>query len=157
MSHFKFWYLLLISLMLFFVGCNYFKVEKINREDVKEAHLKQVIENFQNYPLIDSCDDAENSKLCFEKQVTDLLGNNLNYPNVTDLKQKDTIWLVIQVTKNGDMSLKPYDLENEEFQNVILKIDSTLRATSPIQPAHINGEVVNCNFKLPLIINNKNL
>lgn len=150
--------ILIFQLILFCTGCNYFKVEKLNRDDIKEIQLKELKEikerDLQNYPEIGSCSTIQTSKECFEKQIIDLLGNNLKYPKPITSFKKDTIWLTIQVSKNGDMSLKPQELANEEFQKMVYKIDSTLQATSPIKPAHINGINVSCNFKLPLVINN---
>ena len=156
MGHSWLWYILILKLLLFCTSCNYFNVKKIDRKEVKEMQLKEITNRgLQNYPKIDDCNSEQNSKECFENQLINHFHasfGSLKKISTVENFEKDTVWLVVHVTKDGEMSLKPHELE-EEFEKVFSKIDSTLFALSPIQPAHINGVNVNCNFKLPLVIN----
>ena len=139
-------------------GCNYFSVKKIKREEVKNNQLQEVRSNaLENYPKIEFCEESKNSKECFEKQLLNHLNTSLESPDVNAIHtpKKDTLWLVVHVSKDGQMSLKDQQVE-EEFKDIVAKIDSTLLAISPIEPAHTQGVKVSCNFKLPLVINKEN-
>jgi len=158
MGYNKCWHVLISALLLFLTGCNFFNIEKIDREQVKESQLQEIRDSaLENYPQINFCEENSNSKECFEHQLLAHLNESLAESSVDVYKnevEKDTLWLIVHVTKDGEMGLKD-QVVDAEFQQIITKIDSTLKALSPIEPAHTQGIKVSCNFKLPLVINKK--
>jgi len=108
-----------------------------------------------NYPEIYTCNDQENAKVCFERQLNEHLGFQLEGVTVNDYETtKDTLWLTVSVSKTGELSLKPLKDNSEEYAYLYDTIQKSLKDISPVKPAFINGVTVNCNFKLPLVIKN---
>jgi len=138
----------------FLSSCNYFTIEKVDRNEIKEAQLKEIKnKSLENYPEIYNCTSSEDPKTCFERQLNEHLGNQLAGVVVDeDEITKDTIWLTINVSNTGVLSLNPMENVTEEYQELYNTIHESLKDISPIKPAHINGVTVNCNFKLPLVI-----
>lgn len=145
-------------LMLSFLvnGCNYFNIEKVDRDTIKEEQLEVIKKkSLQNYPEIYACDAQENAKICFERQLNEHLGTSLVGVAVDENEiTKDTLWLTVQVSNTGVLSLSPLKNITEEYAYLHDTIQKALDDISPIKPAFINGVTVNCNFKLPLVIKN---
>jgi len=146
--------LLLLSFLM--SSCNYFQVEKINREDVKKNQLEIIKkQSLRNYPEIYSCDNEEDTKICFERQLNEHLGTRLKGVVVNENETtKDTLWLTVNVSKTGELTLKPIDNVTEEYTYLFDTIQKSLEDISPIKPAFVQNVTVNCNFKLPLVIKN---
>lgn len=146
----------LLLVATFLSSCNYFKVEKVDRNEIKKAQLNEIKnKSLENYPEIYNCSTEENAKSCFERQLNEHLDTQLADLVVDeDEITKDTIWLTVNVSKTGVLSLKPFDNVTEEYKILYDTIQKSLEDISPIKPAHINGVTVNCNFRLPLVIKN---
>ena len=137
-------------------GCEYFKVKKINREDVKAQELENFKkEPLRDYPEIYACENKEDAKDCFERQLNEHLGIQLEGVVVNENETtKDTLWLTVNVSETGVLSLKPLDNVLEEYTYLYDTIQKSLEDISPVKPAFIKGVNVNCNFRLPLVIKN---
>ncbi len=103
------------------------------------------------FPEIKPCNTQ---KKCFEEQLSTLIQKQLPQQIVWSTIENDTIWIKIQVNRNGIISanLPTRMLASEAIKSTI---DSTLNAINPIKPGYIQGVPVTCNFKLPLILNKK--
>lgn len=145
-------------LMLSFLGgsCNYFNIEKTDRNAIKNEQLEVIKKKaLKNYPEIYVCDEQENAKICFERQLNEHLGIKLAGVAVDENEiTKDTLWLTVHVSNTGVLSLSPLKNSIEEYAYLHDTIQKALDDISPIKPAFINGVTVNCNFKLPLVIKN---
>ena len=152
----KIYFNILLILSFLMSGCNYFKMEKINREDVKAQELENIKkEPLRDYPEIYACENKEDAKDCFERQLNEHLGIQLEGVVVNENETtKDTLWLTVNVSETGVLSLKPLDNVLEEYTYLYDTIQKSLKDISPIKPAYIKGVNVNCNFKLPLVIKN---
>lgn len=146
----------LLMLTFFVSSCNYFNIEKTDRNIIKKEQLEAFKnKSLKNYPEIYACDDKENPKICFERQLNEHLITKLEGVAVDENEiTKDTLWLIVSVSKTGNLSLNPLDDITEEYTYLYDTIQKSLEDISPIEPAFINGIKVNCNFKLPLVIKN---
>jgi len=146
---------MLLSIVL--GSCNKYKIEKIDRNEIKKQELESIKSQIlSDYPEIYACDTQENAKNCFERQLNEHLGVQLKGVAVDDNEiTKDTLWLTVNVSKEGELSLRPLEVSlTEEYVALYDTIQKSLKEISPIKPAFIKDVTVSCNFKLPLVIKN---
>ena len=155
--------LFIFSVALLLSGCNYFVIEKKD----KTVLVKQEIETLKArgldiYPLIDDCnsEEKEDSKKCFETQLLAHINNYFNEEEpLTGESKTDTLWMKIEVSKTGELSLKS-KIDTTRFSNfeaIKTKLEAALFDISPIKPAILRNQPVNCQFKLPIVITNTEL
>lgn len=141
-------------------GCNYFTIEKKDKTILVKQEIEALkLRGLDTYPLIDSCDseEKEESKKCFETQLLDHINNYFNEKEQLIGESKtDTLWMLIGVSKTGELSLKS-GIDTTKFSNfeaIKIKLEDALFDISPIKPAILRNQPVNCQFKLPMVITN---
>ncbi len=150
--------LLIINTIL--CSCNYFDYTKKDRTEIAKQQLKEIKErSLDTYPLLQTCETETKkaSKKCFEDQITTHIHSYFEEAYVVDKTiQKDTLWVQIAISKQGDLTLKSAanasDYSNFDF--IKEKLEQALFDVSPIQPAIVHGFPVAAVFQLPLIIDN---
>jgi len=152
------------GVILFFLmvtSCNHFNVKKTSFKAILDEELQTFnwkdVDQYPTFLKCQSVSDKQESKICFQKELTQHISSFLEQKNIIVFKDlNDTIFLNVKVSRTGHLNLINARIDTA-ITNVIpgmaYFLNSSIDSLPKIYPAIKRGQSVSTEFVLPIVVN----
>ena len=146
-------------------SCQFFDTERISSETFYKEELESISwDHVDTYPLFKECEnnmEIENQKSCFQGVIVTAIQSIVSQEsNVVNIDIKDTLHILLQVEKTGEIILKEIDIDTllaQKIPNLKAWLDESINHLPVCSPAYKRGIPVTTQITLPFVLNSEEL
>ncbi len=153
-------FFIIIFCAFLLLSCSYFE-NKYKKEEIQAVDTIIDFNSIDSFPLFPACDSIpseEKQKICSQIKLSEHIYASLKaHQFITENNVNDTIFIKLEVSKNGEVSLvhiKSSTLIQQEIPELDSLIMDGIKTLPILKPGIKRGMPVKTAFSLPIILKN---